>query len=118
MWWLRRSISVISTSARLSARAAATPANPPPTIKTRFLSGTAAFVKGGFSCGNDLVRTVVMDVPMVLGPPGPIALVYGGHRTVLGRHCGGIERACLITRRRASVARTACAGGVVRTSWP
>jgi hypothetical protein len=36
------------------------PAKPPPTIKTRFLPGTA-FVTGGFSSGNDLVRTVVME---------------------------------------------------------
>ena len=58
---------VMATDAVLfvtSALAAAMPAKLPPTIKTRFLSGTA-FVTGGFSCGNDLVRTVVMDAPTV-----------------------------------------------------
>src|SRR5487761_212138 len=35
MWWLRRSMRSTSASARLRARAAATPANPPPTIAMR-----------------------------------------------------------------------------------
>src|SRR5262245_8717255 len=38
MWWLRRSISTISASAWRSARAAASPAKPPPTITTRLRS--------------------------------------------------------------------------------
>jgi hypothetical protein len=54
-------ISVISTSARLSARAAAMPANPPPMIKTRFFR-IAVFAESGLSSGNDLVRTVVIGV--------------------------------------------------------
>src|SRR5882762_5212725 len=91
MWWLRRSISVISTSVRFSARAAAIPAKPPPTIKTSFLSGTA-FVTGGFSCGNDLVRTVVMDVPTLsLGPAARLALDTAGLRANLGRRCGALN---------------------------
>src|SRR5882757_9499131 len=53
-------ISVISTSARLSARAAAMPAKPPPTIRTRFFPGTA-LVTASSSCGKDLVRTVDME---------------------------------------------------------
>ena len=36
MWWLRRSISTTSASVRFKARAAARPANPPPTITMRF----------------------------------------------------------------------------------
>src|SRR5450755_1441295 len=91
MWWLRRSISVISTSARLSARAAAMPAKPPPTIKTRFLSGTG-FVTGGVSCGNDLVRTVVMGAPTVSpGPTARLASDTAGLRADLGRRCGALN---------------------------
>jgi hypothetical protein len=89
---------VISTSARLSARAAAMPAKPPPTIKTRFLHGTA-FVRGGFSWGSDLVRTVVMDAPTVFQgqPPGwyriqrGFGLILNGaaeHWTAVTHHAG------------------------------
>src|SRR6201990_1323320 len=63
------------------------PANPPPTIKTRFLSGTA-FLTGGFSCGNDFVRTVVMDVPRSLRPAIRLA---SGLRVFLGRRCGALN---------------------------
>src|SRR4029077_14886943 len=54
-------MSVFSTAARLSARAAAMPANPPPMIKTRFFR-MAVFAESGLSSGNDLVRTVVIGV--------------------------------------------------------
>jgi hypothetical protein len=53
-----------STSARLSARAAAIPAKPPPTIKMRFLPKTTLGT-GGVSCGNALVKTVVMETPAI-----------------------------------------------------
>src|SRR3954469_24445773 len=66
------------------------PAKPPPTIKTRFLPGTA-FVTGGFSCGNDLVRTVVMDVPTVSrGPAARLASDTAALRAILGRRCGAL----------------------------
>src|SRR5882757_5418350 len=60
MWWLRRSIRTISTSACLSACAAAIPAKPPPTITTRFRSGrgvspTAVASSGGVSAGIALI---------------------------------------------------------------
>jgi hypothetical protein len=61
---IARSISVISTSARLSPRAAAIPAKPPPTIKMRFLQKTDLGT-GGVSCGNALVKTVVMETPAI-----------------------------------------------------
>src|ERR1700716_557037 len=41
MKWFVLSMSVISTLARLSARAAAMPPNPPPMIKTRGRAGTS-----------------------------------------------------------------------------
>src|SRR5271168_1950739 len=59
-------MSVISTSARFSASAAATPAKPPPTITTRFLFPDLS-ADNSASCENDLVRTVVMEAPVVEG---------------------------------------------------
>src|SRR5258705_7217693 len=66
------------------------PAKPPPTIKTRFLPGTT-FVTGGFSCGNDLVRTVVMDAPTVSRGSRPISIDTAGLRVILGRRCGALN---------------------------
>src|SRR5882757_10286734 len=80
----------MSTSARFSARAAAMPAKPPPTIKTRFLPGTA-FNTFGFSCGNDLVRTVVMDAPTLSGASRPISIGTAGPRAILGSRCGALN---------------------------
>src|ERR1700681_4856379 len=83
-------MSVISTSARFSARAAAMPAKPPPTIKTRFLPGTA-FITGDVSCGNDLVRTVVMDAPTLSGASRPISIGTAGLQAILGPRCGALN---------------------------
>src|SRR3984885_7356590 len=62
------------------------PEKPPPTIKTRLLSGTGFFT-GGFSCGNDLVRTVVMDVPTVFRAVARSVSDTAGLRAILGRRC-------------------------------
>src|ERR1700733_8825277 len=62
------------------------PAKPPPTIKPRLLPGTG-FVTGGFSCGKDLVRTVVMDVPTVFRASRPISIDTAGLRPILGSRC-------------------------------
>src|ERR1700682_2965082 len=66
------------------------PAKPPPTIKTRFLPG-AGFVTGGFSCGNDLVRTVVMDAPMLSRANRPISIGTAGRQAILGPRCGALN---------------------------
>src|SRR5882724_436703 len=108
-------MSVISTSDRLSARAAAIPAKPPPTIKTRFLFG-AAFVAGGVSCGNDLVRTVVMEVG-VQGASRPIGIGYNGASGYSWTALRRIGRPCVIVRERARGVRTACAAGSARRAW-
>src|SRR5712664_1107233 len=75
------------------------PAKPPPTIKTRFLPGTA-FVTGGFSCGNDLVRIVVMDVPTISRASRPISIGYSGASDYSWTALRCIERLCLIMRGR------------------
>jgi hypothetical protein len=41
------------------------------------LPGTAV-VTAGFSCGNDLVRTVVMDAPTISGASRPTSIGYSG----------------------------------------
>ncbi|HZC96029.1 MAG TPA: hypothetical protein VE267_07885, partial [Bradyrhizobium sp.] len=56
----RRSTSKTSTSARLSACAAAIPAKPAPTIKTRFFRRAISRAIG-VSGEKDLVSTVVID---------------------------------------------------------
>jgi len=56
-----------------------------------------AFVTGGFSCGKDLVRTVVMDVPTVSSAIEPEALSTGSE--IKSRKCPRGTTASISIRR-------------------
>src|SRR6516225_1934668 len=63
MWWLRRSIRMTSTSARRSARAAAIPAKPAPTMTTRFRSRWEASTPGGALSGPVSANIALIGSP-------------------------------------------------------